>query len=61
MPNTGAYANPENGEIRGVVGHDKRGEWYGTVWVEGGDLGNSGTFTTEAEADGWVRRELGLS
>lgn len=61
MPNTIAYANPENGEVRGVVGVDRRNEWYGTVWVEGGGLGTSGTFTSEAAADGWVRGELGLS
>lgn len=62
MPNTIAYANPDNGEIRGVVGSERRGtNWYGTVWPEGREHGTSGTFPTEAEADAWVRKELGLS
>jgi hypothetical protein len=62
MPNTIAYANPDNGEIRGVVGSERRGSrWYGTIWAEGRDTGTSGTFDSESEADAWVRKELGLS
>lgn len=54
MPNTIAYTNPHSGAIRGVVGSDRHGSWYGTVWVEGGELGMSNTFDSEADAEGWV-------
>ena len=62
MPNTIAYVNPDNGEVRGVVGSERRGScWYGTVWAEGRDTGTSGNFDSETDADVWVRNELGFA